>query len=551
MLTFLQVNNLALLKEATLQPGSGFIALTGETGAGKSVLLGALSILAGSRVDKTVIGRHGESTEVEASLFFEDTKRLDTLLIAADLPACEEGSLLLRRSIGRKQSRISVNGKITTLAVLQSIGELWIDFHGPGEPQKLFRESFQLECLDQYADTEEALRNYREDFEARERLLKERDQLSQTALISPEETTFLRQQAELIRSVDPTDQRIEDLETKYRRISNGKATLELCSRLTNKIIDDQGLADLAGRLVADSRELEHLEPTTSELRNRVEGVSVELDDIAREYQRFAETFELDEEAIAEIEATMARWLDLKRKYGGTPSKVRAHLKSLEEKLDLLGSLNERLHSLDHEISKRESALHSMAEAISKARRSAALQLSKSVTDLLSHLGFKKALFEIEVVPQPELSRSGNTVCSFRFAPNPGEPPAPLNRIASSGETARVMLALKAILATIDQTPVLVFDEVDANVGGEIGAVVGRQLQVLGDGRQVLCVTHLPQVASLAREHYLVSKVIEEDQTSVTIARIDREPTLRRNEIARMLGDRSSRSALEHADALLS
>ncbi len=550
MLTELRVSNLALLREAVLEPGTGFLVLTGETGAGKSVLLGALSILAGSRVDKSVIGRISDQAEVEAVLRLKDSGEVDAVLASAGLPTCEEGELILRRSVGRKQSRVSVNGKLATVAVLQEIGESWIDFHGPGEPQKLFREAFQLGCLDRYAGLEADLSVYREEFDGWTRLIGERDRLREADELSPDEAVFLREQISRIEDLDPTEERIEELEARHRRISSGREIAALAAGLSEALAGEEGIGPILMRAVQMARQLEGLEPTTAGLRGRLDGVVVELDDLAGSYADFAGEMDLDPETIAVTEAEMAQWLELRRKYGGSCETVRTHLERMRDRLESQSDIAGRLRELDAEIEDGRKRLAAAADQITAQRRKAAKALEKAVTGVLGRLGFRKALFQIEIIAEAELRRHGDSRCSFRFAPNPGEPPAALNKIASSGETARVMLALKSILAEVDRTPVLVFDEVDANVGGEIGAEVGKEMGRLGEARQVLCVTHLPQVAALGSEHYLVTKTVGEMETHVTISRIDTDPSAREDELARMLGNRRSASAREHARALL-
>lgn len=550
MIRELRVTNLALLREAVLEPGAGFLVVTGETGAGKSVLLGALSILAGSRVDKTVIGRVSDQAEVEAVLCLQDPGPVDAILIEAGLPVCEDGELILRRSVGRKQSRVSVNGKLATVAVLQAIGECWIDFHGPGEPQKLFRESFQLACLDRYSGLDAEIEAYGEDYARWTAAIAERDRLRDADELSPDEAAFLRDQIQKIERLDPTVERIEALEGRHRRIANGWEIAGLAAGLADLLSGDEGVGSLLMRAVQLARQLEGLEPATTALRGRLDGLVVEADDLAGAYAGFAEDLDLDPETIAETEAEMAQWLELRRKYGGSCETVWSHLDRMRERLESQSDLAGRLGELESEIEAIRERLARAGRQMTERRRKAAKALEKAVTGVLGRLGFRKALFQIEIIPEDGLKRHGDSRCSFRFAPNPGEPPAALNKIASSGETARVMLALKSILAEIDRTPVLVFDEVDANVGGEIGAEVGKGMGRLGHGRQVLCVTHLPQVAALGTEHYRVTKTIEDDATHVVIGRIDPDRAAREEELARMLGNRRSASAREHARDLL-
>ena len=284
--------------------------------------------------------------------------------------------------------------------------------------------------------------------------------------------------------------------------------------------------------------------------NWLEGAVGELKDLAVDLAGRADSGDLDEASLAELEQRMSDWLAILRRNGGQVPRVLARLEEMRRRLADQGNLAERIARLDQAIDRAGKAVRSRAGTITRSRRAAAAALSKEVAARLPGLGFRKARFDIAIDLLPEPGPLGDSACSYLFAPNAGEPPAALNRIASSGETARVMLALKTVLAEIDQTPVLVFDEVDANVGGEIGREVGRELRALGAGRQVVCVTHLPQVASLAHRHFVVTKTQDDASTSVSIAQIDGDRSLREAELARMLGDRDSRSAREHARELL-
>lgn len=247
---------------------------------------------------------------------------------------------------------------------------------------------------------------------------------------------------------------------------------------------------------------------------------------------------------------MQAWLSVKRRHGPTIADVIAKHRALCERLDSQGNIEERLESLREQADQALARLREEAAILRRERLRAAKALSTRAAKLLTRLGFKKADFSIEIIDEPEPTPHGDTGCRFLFSPNTGQKPLPLNKIASSGESARVMLALKAILAEADATPLLVFDEVDANVGGEIGAEVGRELASLAGNHQVLCVTHLPQVAACASQHLLVEKSQNGDRTEVSIREIHSDPDMRVTEIARMLGDRKSASARHHAKELL-
>ena len=261
---------------------------------------------------------------------------------------------------------------------------------------------------------------------------------------------------------------------------------------------------------------------------------------------------MDPESAMEVEARMEAWMSVQRKYGKSVEAVLTRREEMAQRLASQGDLEGTLARIEREIAALEAAMEEAGEKLRASRVRAAHRLAKDALELLRVLGFKKPRLEIEILRDRGFRERGDSSCRFVFAPNPGVEPMPLGKIASSGEIARVMLALKAVLARVDATPVLVFDEVDANVGGETAKVVGRELAGLGDvGHQVFCITHLPQVAATASTHFVVTKELREDATEVEITRVDRSPEARVDELSRMLGDRSSASARQHAEELLS
>lgn len=551
MLQELKISNLALMTQTTLEFAEGFTVVTGETGAGKSVLLGALSLLSGARAEKTLIRQGADLLEVEAGLFFEESKRINTVLQGLDLPACEDGVLLLYRSLSRtRMPKIAINGRSTTMAALRTLGESWIDFHGPGEPQKLFSEGRQLEMLDQYARTGELLEIYTKAYREWRELYSKMEQLRHSERLSPDEVDFFRTQIESIDRAELSEAGIEALELDFSRLSGAEEIISGANSIAHGLNGDNGAGDLLAPQLHTARELGNLNPELATLADRLESLLIELADLGESYEEAARECDFDEEAAEQIRERMNLWLELKRKYGGSIESILTRREALAEKITLQGDVEGMLLRLQHEADKQEKLLREQAEVITRKRVEEATTLSKTVVELLGHLGFKKARFKIEVERLGKLHEYGNSACAFLFAPNAGQDFLPLNKIASSGEVARVMLALKAVLAKVETTPVLVFDEVDANVGGEIAATVGRELAALGKGHQVFCITHLAQVAAKGKWHYTVEKEQSDTDTRVRIQPLHDSPAERVKELARMLGDRNSAAALSHAEELL-
>lgn len=551
MLQYLKIKDLALLDQVTLEFESGFTAVTGETGAGKSVLLGALGVLAGARTDKTLIRQGADAVEVEAALYFEESAEMNHLLETAGLPPCDEGVLLLQRTIHRtKMPRIQINGSMATLTQLQHLGESWIDFHGPGEPQKLFQEKRQLEMLDIYAGNEKALVEYSVEYALWRAALQEIIDLESGERLDADEVDFVHKQLNKIDAADVSEASIEALELDYTRMSSAQELVSLASACADGIGGDAGLNEQLSVLVANFETLAELDSGSESLLERVRSLLIELQDVGDEVARLTSDFDFDSEAIRAITERMDLWQELRRKYGGSVEAVLFKRDELAQKLAVQGDVEGVLVKKRVVAARQEQALREVANKLTAARIKSATVLSSKAAELLKALGFKKARLEIEVVEQKELCESGDSRCRFLFAPNSGQSLLPLNKIASSGETARVMLALKTVLAEADATPLLVFDEVDANVGGEVGRTVGSELARLSGKHQVLCVTHLPQVASLAQNHFVVTKSQDDDSTTVSIAPIHDSNDTRLEELARMLGDRKSASALAHAKELL-
>ena len=551
MLEELQVRNLALMDAASLPFEAGFTAVTGETGAGKSVLLGALSLLAGNRVDKTIIRQGAEACEAAATLYFAESARVDAVLGELGLPVCEDGALVLRRVIHRSRAaRVQINGAMATLAALQELGTHWIDFHGPGEPQKLFKNRHQLEMLDAFAGLSAQRDDYRNAYDAWRDLLKHADELRHADRLDEDEQAFIRQQIARIDRVEASEESIAQLERDFQRLDKARELAELSGQLSDGLTADDGAVSRLGQLQRAAMELSQIDAEAAELAARLDSAIIELQDLGGEFARLADTADLEPEAAEALQQRMAAWLEIKRKYGPAVAAVLARREEMAARLEAQSDVEGTLERMAAEAVAQETALRKRAAAMTRQRNKAAKTLAVDVRALLVKLGFKKAGFEIVVTTEAELGARGDSGCEFLFSPNAGQELLPLNRIASSGESARVMLALKAVLAKADRTPLLVFDEVDANVGGEIGAEVGRELAALAGAHQVLCVTHLPQVAAQARQHFVVSKAQDGDSTRVSIQLLHDDGGAREEELARMLGDRKSASAREHARALL-
>lgn len=551
MIEYLRIENLALLERAEIDFTEGFTAVTGETGAGKSVLLGALAMLSGARCGKEAVGGHSDTCRVEAVLRFKDTSKIDKLLESSGLPPCEDGTLLISRVVGiSKPSRAFVNSSPAPLSFLSKLGGYWIDFHGPGEPQKLFSRKNQLEMLDTFAGDSQLLEEYMRIYSERRQILSNIESLSQTKSLGEDEIEFLRSRIAAIDAVNPTEESIAELEEKSKLAEAASDIVEKSSAVAEAIDGDGGILEKLAAASKFASEISRFSAAAESLSERLRGVGLELADISSEYGNLARSSNMDEAQIETVRRKMTDWLGLCRKFGNSVESVLSARREMAAKIENQSDVRATMEKLRRRADELLESLVPIAEKILKAREKAAKKLAERASKTLLGLGFKNARFDISISAESEPSPDCGSSCEFMFMANPGQPLLPLAKIASSGELARVMLALKTTLADADATPLLVFDEVDANVGGEIGAEVGKRLTELSKGHQVFCVTHLPQVAACANGHFLVEKSQTKTSTNVSIARIDGDKKRRVSELARMLGDRNSESAVAHAQKLL-
>ncbi len=551
MLEFVKISNLALMDSETVEFSKGFTVVSGETGAGKSVLIGAFAMLAGNRVGKEVVGNYGDQCVVQAQLSFKDCSNINSFLEENSLPLCEENSLVLSRTVSKtKSARVMINGELTTLATLAKLGQFWIDFHGANEPQKLFSEKNQLKMLDDFAHNEIERDSYLQKYAQYSATLKEIEILKNSKKLSPDEIDFLRKRIAEIENLNPSKESIAELEEQSKLAEISSDVVAKASEISSLLLSDNGASNLLASVNRLASSLSGASENAKILYERVASASIEIADIAQEYENMARSCSMSVAQIEQIRQQMSSWLSLRRKYGGSVDDVVSAKEEMKHRIEMQSDIKASLDKLAFEAEKHLKALEPLAEKVFNTRKKAADNLTKNVKVLLEKLGFKKPRFEIDIERKPQPSSDCQSSCSFKFSANVGYEPLELAKIASSGEMARVMLSLKTVLAEQDSTPVLVFDEVDSNVGGEIGSEVGKQLANLAQKHQVFCITHLPQVASQADNHFVVVKTQTDTSTSVSITSLCDDIDKRVAEIARMLGDRNSNTAIDMARKLL-
>ncbi|MDR1144574.1 MAG: DNA repair protein RecN [Verrucomicrobiales bacterium] len=548
MLRSLRIKNLALIDDLTWELGDGLNILTGETGAGKSILVDAFNLLLGERAEKSLVRDGADECVVEGSL--TGVEFLNPLLEENGLELCADGELFLKRGFGAgKGGRQFVNGSPAPLTALKKIGDLLADLHGPHDHQSLLSNASQLAALDAYASLSAARAEVGGLFRDWQRLRAELAELNSTpAGDLAQQLEFLDQQIAEIRGADLSVSEEEQLDRDYRVGSNSRRILEIAGAIGNLLGDSE--SDTLTLLAAAQKqfaEWQHLDPSVAPLAEQNAAIVAQVQELSRDIQNRAEATELDAARLREIEERLNLVQGLKRKYGVTVSAVLEKLAALEGKRAGLADRESRVAELDQLIAAAGRTLTVQADALGKERRRAAPALAKEISRQLRDLGFKQAGLTISVERNATVSADGGDRVEFCFAPNPGEAAKPLRAIASSGEMARVMLAIKSVLAAADAIPILIFDEVDANVGGETALAVGRRLRELARGHQVLCITHLPQVAAAGHRHFSVRKNVVKGRTVTRLETLT--VSSRVTELARMFGDQG-RNAQALAESLL-
>ena len=547
-LDLLRIKNLALVEELAWSVAPGFIAVTGETGAGKSIIIGALQLLLGDRADKSLIRTGADQCTVEAVFSGDDLEKLNPQLEGAGVEA-SPGELIIKRTFSATgTNRQFVNGSPTTLAVLKSLGDELVDLHGPHDHQSLLSPEKQLTLLDAFARTTPVLDEYRKYFAHLQNLLAEHAALDTAETARAQELDLLRHQVSEIESANLRAEEEEETESRYRLASNSKRLIELASSISQRLAeaDDAVLTQLAEtqRLL---RDLEKIDAAISPFVSGHETAVVELSEIARALAGYAEKLDLDPAQLAALEQRVSLFETLKRKYGASLAEVIEFGARAAERMRKIEGRDAELERLAGEIKVARENLNRSGEALRKLRVKAAPRLSETVRQNLRDLGFQQSEFDAKLSPLGEPRLTGLDSVELLFSPNPGEPLKPLRSIASSGEISRLMLAIKSALAAHDSIPLLIFDEIDANVGGEIAHAVGGKMRTLSTEHQVICITHLPQVAATASSHFVVTKEVIAGRTHSQLHEV--EGKMRREEIARMLGGKSE-SALQLADSLL-
>jgi len=550
MLTELRIRDYAVVEDLTLSLGPGLNALTGETGAGKSIIVGALSLLLGERASSSVVRAGAERATVEAAF---DVSGLPGLRDRMDELGFrpEDGHLILRREVAAEgRNRAWVNGSPATATVVGELGSALVDLHGQHEHQTLLRSGEQRDILDAFAGSVERAAGVRALFEELQEVARELDRREVRRREIESRADFLRFQRDEIEGAGLQPGEDEELDAEVARHEHAEELLEGAGRAHEALyagdgaVSDTlaGIRDLLSRL---ARVDASLEPAVELLNDAYHGVV----EAGRQMADYADTVDHDAGRLQEVRQRLDLLFRLKRKYGPELADVLEQGQRVREELEELEESDHDLQALRNRMEEVRGRLRDEAASLSEVRREAAGTLAAQVEGLLPELGMPGARFEVRLEPLAEVSAGGDETVRFLVAANAGFEPEPLSRVASGGELSRVMLALKSILAAEDQVPVLVFDEIDAGIGGVVATAVARTLHDVAREHQVFVVTHLPQLASRAASHLLVEKGRSGERASTTVRSLDGEERV--EEVARMLGgDPESSTSRDHARELL-
>jgi DNA repair protein RecN (Recombination protein N) len=578
MLTTLRIKNLALVSDLTLELSPGYNAITGETGTGKSIVIGALDLVLGQRADRALIRNGSDACSVEAVFDVAQLRApIKSFLDENGLEPCENNQLVLKRTFtSAGTNRQFVNGSATTLNVLAGIGEWLVDLHGPHDHQSLLRPAQQLAILDAFGGLASERKAFGELVRRRSVLEAEKSSLIVDEKTYSQQLEVLRFQVKEIEAArfQPDEEAV--IEQEHNRASNAAKLLSSSQAALDVLSENESsLLTQAGSVGRTLQELQRVDAGAVALTELHAQAVATLRELQGELSRYADKVDVDPARMQELEERLNLIHAMKRKYGASLAEVIAFGGDAQRQLQSLESRDVELARLNASLAQLDAELLRAGKKLSAGRRKVIPQLARAVSRQLADLGFKQSKFDVAISSEAERSNSkpltrssatlspsegerdgvrGASVSStgldtieFQFSPNVGEPAKPLRAIASSGEMARVMLALKTVLAAEDEIPVLIFDEVDANVGGETANAVGEKMKQIAAKRQVLCITHLPQVAATATAHYVVTKQVREGRTISEIELLN--PKARVTELARMLGGQSD-VARKHAEALL-
>jgi len=551
MLTSIFVKDLAIVSTLELELGDGMSALTGETGAGKSILIDALGLTLGDKSDNAMIRAGCKRAEISAE--FDLSGHAEALAWLEENGLDDDGQCILRRMLVRdSRSRAYINGRPVPLQQIQALGGKLVDIHGQHQHQSLLRPNEQRRLLDAYAGAGELAQQVAERFgdyrNARTRL----DELQTQARDRTSRLELLGYQRDELEELAVTTEEIQELDQEQRRLQNTGRLQETSARLMQSLYDDEhSIESGLNRAVLELDELLAFSDHLGEPRELIEGAMIQVQEAAGSLRDFADGLELDPQRLEHVEQRLSDIHDASRKYRCTPEELPERLDEIRRELATLENADLELEQLEREVAGLHEHYLGDATELSRRRQEAGTRLSETVTASMQTLGMGGGRFEvqIEALEEQKAAAAGLDNVSYQVSANPGQPPQPLAKVASGGELSRISLAIQVATAECGRVPTLIFDEVDVGIGGGVAEIVGQLLQRLGGARQILCVTHLPQVAAQAHHQLQVKKQTRDGQTHTGITPLTAKQRV--EEVARMLGGvEITETTLAHAREML-
>ena len=552
MLSRLSVRHLAVVEDISLQFKPGMTSLTGETGAGKSMLVDALGLVLGDRADSNMVRHGAERAEIEAAFEISDNHPLKQWLAEQELDDDEQCQL--RRTISRDgRSKGFINGRQVPLSQLKQIGELTLDIHGQHAHQSLQRAETQRELLDIVADNKALLKQLRQHYRDWQQHQQQLTELQNQSAQSQARLELLQYQVGEMAEFALSDEKIQYCLQQQQQLANAAELMQSSENALQAIFDQESGAayDLIGIALRDLEKLQDIEPRFAGIVETLNSALINLDESASSLRHYLDHSELDPAQLEEVEYELSQLHDLARKHHVDIEQLPAHFAALTAELDSLSAASESSVALEQQVATDKKTCLDLCLEIRKRRSACLNDLSKQITASIQQLAMPAGKVEFVITPYPdgEFAEHGADQVQLKVTTNPGQPAGDLAKIASGGELARISLAIQVVTAGQRTVPTLIFDEVDVGIGGGVAEIVGQHLRLLASSQQVICVTHLPQVAAQAHQQLQVSKKLTADNTHIEIQELDRPQRI--EEIARMLGGMQlTQTTRLHAEEML-